>query len=138
MAQRSPHSALLSAGLTGTPNPYLARYRAGAAAQDGMREDSVRPAAAGAGVIFAPAITALDSSVRLCDDLLAELNPSSLLSVPTETFSSKFSSRSTVRAVCSCVYMCVCVCVRARVRVHVRRLLPPSDRLHVMVGWGDV
>lgn len=98
MAQ-SPHSALLSAGLVGTPNPYLARYRAGARAQDGVAEDAPMPSSARSDATMRSGQSpspSLDASVRLCDALLSELKPDSLLSVPTATFSSKFSTRATV------------------------------------------
>jgi len=108
MSQQSPTSAMLSAGLTG--NPYLARYRAGAAAQDSNMRASLQtpetqpsparlwtisttpPAKAFTSGVFPPP---LDDDIQLCDDLLAELQ-TDLLSVPTATFSSKFSTRATV------------------------------------------
>ena len=104
MAEQSPHSALLSAGLVGTPNPYLARYRAGARAQDGVAEDAPIPSSARSDATIRSGQSpspSLDASVRLCDALLSELNPDSLLSVPTATFSSKFSTRATV---CCCPF----------------------------------
>ena len=107
MAQQSPTSALLAAGLAGTTNPYLARYRAGAAAQDSRRASAAGTASPprlwteqtadtkAAPPRPAPAPSSLDASIGACDDLLQELQ-SDLLSVPTATFSSKFSSRATV------------------------------------------
>ena len=107
MAELSPHSAFLTAGLlSGSKNPYLARYRAGIAAQD-----SSLTAAAAATHIPQPQRLwtevgthgraswlpppGLEDSISACDELLAELQ-SDMLSVPTATFSSKFSTRATL------------------------------------------
>jgi hypothetical protein len=108
MAQQSPTSAMLAAGLAGTTNPYLARYRAGVAAQDSRRspvDENASPArlwteqvAEAQAVSLAPAPAPsrpLDASIETCNDLLKALQ-TDLLSVPTATFSSKFSSRATV------------------------------------------
>ena len=98
MAQQSPTSAMLAAGLAGTTNPYLARYRAGVAAQDSKRspadETAIQVRLLTEQVAEAPART-LGASIETCDDLLKALQ-TDLLSVPTATFSSKFSSRATV------------------------------------------
>jgi hypothetical protein len=116
MANQSPTSALLSEGLAGSKNPYLARYRAQTPSHDIQRreanlfESSPSPARLWPGVwppelsppsktIAASTTPSFDdtirTSIRTCDELL-ELQQSDPLNVSTATFSSKFATQATV------------------------------------------
>ena len=121
MANQSPTSALLSEGLAGSKNPYLARYRSHTPFQTpshdmqrreaNLFESSPSPARLWPGVwppelsppsktIAASTTPSFDdtirTSIRTCDDLLAELQQSDLLNVSTASFSSKFATQATV------------------------------------------
>lgn len=130
MANQSPTSAMLSEGLAGSKNPYLARYRAQTPSHDIQRreanlfESSPSPARLWPGVWppeLSPSSKTLAASttpsfddtirttIRTCDDLLSELQ-SDLLNVSTATFSSKFATQATV-CLLPVFFATLCVCV---------------------------